>query len=70
MPGDEHVNDLAVLVDRPVGVPPDAVDLHIRLVDEPAVGARLTEVRIGANFLQDPNGDPNLVQRFKVRSIL
>jgi hypothetical protein len=34
------------------------------------VGARLTEVRIGANFLQDPNGDPNLVQRFKVRGLL
>lgn len=27
---------LAVLVHRPVHVPPDTVDLHIRLVDEPA----------------------------------
>ncbi len=37
VPGDEHVNDLAVLVDGPVDVAPDAVDLHICLINEPAV---------------------------------
>jgi hypothetical protein len=36
-PGDEHVNDLAELVDRPVHVAPLAGDLHIGLVDLPAI---------------------------------
>jgi hypothetical protein len=35
--GDEHVDDLAELVDRAVDVAPPAGDLHIRLVHEPAV---------------------------------
>jgi len=30
-------------------------------------GARLAGVTIGADLIQDPNGDPNLAQRFKVR---
>src|SRR5664280_251937 len=39
----EHVDDLAVLVDRPVDVPPAAGDLHVGLVDEPtAAGAMPT----------------------------
>ena len=37
MLGDEHVNDLAVLVDRPVHVSPDAVDLDVRLINKPPV---------------------------------
>jgi hypothetical protein len=37
LPGDEHVNDLAELVDRPVHIPPLAGDLHIGLVDLPAI---------------------------------
>jgi hypothetical protein len=45
-------------------------NMHDFCLPKVPVGARLTEVRIGANFLQDPNGDPNLVQRFKVRSVL
>jgi hypothetical protein len=45
-------------------------NMHDLCLPKVPVGARLTEVRIGANFLQDPNGDPNLVQRFKVRSLL
>jgi len=32
-----HVDDLALLVDRPVDVGPDAGDLDVGLVDEPAV---------------------------------
>ena len=35
--GDEHVDDLAELVDRAVDVAPLAGDLHIGLVDLPAV---------------------------------
>ncbi|MDT5029545.1 MAG: hypothetical protein QOE61_6092, partial [Micromonosporaceae bacterium] len=33
---------LPVLVNRPVHVPPDTVDLHIGLVDEPPVARRPT----------------------------
>lgn len=44
-------------------------NMHDLCLPKVPVGARLTEVRIGANFLQDPNGDPNLVQRFTVRSV-
>ncbi len=32
-----HVDDLPVLVHRPAHVPPDTVDLHVGLVDEPPV---------------------------------
>jgi hypothetical protein len=41
-------------------------NMHDLCLPRVANGAKLTEVRIGGNFLQDPNGDPNLVQRFKV----
>jgi hypothetical protein len=34
---DEHIDDLAVLVDRPVHVAPHTGDLHVGFVDEPAV---------------------------------
>jgi hypothetical protein len=35
--GDEDVDDLAELVDGPVDIPPPASDLHIGLVDLPAI---------------------------------
>ena len=35
--GDEHVNDLAVPVERTAHVSPDAVDLHVGLIDKPPV---------------------------------
>jgi hypothetical protein len=38
---DVHVDHLAMLVHRPVHVPPDAADLHVRLVDEPAATHRM-----------------------------
>jgi hypothetical protein len=41
-------------------------NMHDLCLPQVAKGAKLTEVRIGGNFLQDPNGDPNLVQRFTV----
>lgn len=46
-----------------------AMDDNMHDLCLPAVptGAVLTEVRVGAMFLQDPNGDPNVVQRFTVR---
>jgi hypothetical protein len=37
----QHVDDLPVLVNSPVHVPPDTVDLDIGLVDEPAVTRRV-----------------------------
>jgi hypothetical protein len=40
--GDEHVDDLPVLVNRPVHVPPVTADLHIGLVDEPPATRRPT----------------------------
>ena len=39
--GDEHVDDLPELVDRSVHIPPLASDLHIGLVDMPAVADSL-----------------------------
>ncbi|MDI1290697.1 MAG: hypothetical protein PSX37_12200 [bacterium] len=42
-------------------------NMHDLCLPKVPAGARLTEIRVGANLLQDPNGDPNLVQHFKVR---
>ena len=39
--GDEHVDDLAELVDRAVDVAPPAGDLHIGLIDPPTVPDRV-----------------------------
>lgn len=43
-------------------------NMHDLCLPEVPVRARLSEVRVGANFLQDPNGDPNTVQHFVVRA--
>lgn len=47
-----------------------AMDDNMHDLCLPAVpaGAVLTEVRVGAMLLQDPNGDPNVVQRFIVQA--
>jgi hypothetical protein len=37
-----YVDDLPVLVDGPVHVPPYTADLHVGLVDEPPVARRTT----------------------------
>jgi hypothetical protein len=42
-------------------------NMHDLCLPKVPAGAVLSEVRVGAKFLQDPNGDPNLVQHFKVR---
>jgi len=49
-----------------------AMDDNMHDLCLPKVPARavLSEIRIGGNFLQDPNGDPNLVQRFTVHALL
>jgi len=36
-PGHIHVDDLTMLVDRPVDIAPDPSDLDVGLVDEPAI---------------------------------
>jgi hypothetical protein len=38
---DQHVDDLPVLVDRPVHVPPDSVDFDVGLVDVPPIAGRV-----------------------------
>ena len=35
--GDQHLDDLPVLIDGPVHLPPDTVDLHVRLVHQPTI---------------------------------
>ncbi len=53
--GGEDVDDLAVLVDRPVQVDPPAGDLHIRLVREPAIPGR---VPAGPSRVDQQRGEP------------
>ena len=52
----QHVDDLAELVDRPVQVTPPAIGLHIGLVDEPAV-PRGVSARPGR--LREQRGEPH-----------
>jgi hypothetical protein len=46
----------------------NADNMHDLCLPEIPRGARLTGVTIGADLIQDPDGDPNLAQRFKVTS--
>jgi hypothetical protein len=41
--GHQHVDDLAVLVDGPVQVPPPGGDLDVGLIDEPTVAGGVTQ---------------------------
>ena len=43
----------------------NADNMHDLCLPRPPRGARLTGVTIGAGLIQDPNGDPNLAQRFR-----
>jgi hypothetical protein len=48
--GDEHVDDLPVLVDGAVDVAPDTVDLDLRLIHEPPItGERRANLAASAN---------------------
>jgi hypothetical protein len=46
----------------------NADNMHDLCLAEVPRGALLAEVTIGADLIQDPDGDPNLAQRFKVTS--
>ena len=44
--------------------PAMADNMHDLCLAAVPIHARLTAIRVGANLLQDPNGDPNFTQRF------
>jgi hypothetical protein len=44
----------------------NADNMHDLCLPRVPAGARLSGVTIGADLIQDPDGDPNLTQRFKV----
>jgi hypothetical protein len=46
--------------------PANADNMHDLCLPRLPRGARLTEVTIAGGLIQDPNGDPNLAQRFRV----
>src|SRR5215207_3651097 len=60
--GQQHVDDLAVLVDRPVQVPPAAGHLDVGLVHEPAVAGGVPERSGGVG---EQRGEP-LPHRYTV----
>jgi hypothetical protein len=43
----------------------NADNMHDLCLPRPPRGAKLTAVTIGAGLIQDPNGDPNLAQKFR-----
>src|SRR5215204_2598900 len=54
--GQQHVDDLPVLVDRPVQVPPPAGDLDVSLIDEPPVPRGVPEPQPPSPGLDERNG--------------
>jgi len=54
--------DVADLHDHPTAA--NADNMHDLCLPRPPRGAKLAGVTIGAGLIQDPNGDPNLAQRF------
>ncbi|MDO8212152.1 hypothetical protein [Conexibacter sp. CPCC 206217] len=47
----------------------NADNMHDLCLPRPPRGARLAGVTIAANLIQDPNGDPNLAQKFRAPRI-
>jgi hypothetical protein len=47
----------------------DADNMHDLCLSRPPAGSRLTALTIAADLIQDPNGDPNLAQTFRVPRI-
>jgi hypothetical protein len=47
----------------------NADNMHDLCLPRPPKGAQLAGVTIAANLIQDPNGDPNLVQAFRVPAV-
>ena len=44
----------------------NADNMHDLCLPRPPRGAKLAGVKIGAELIQDPNGDPNAAQTFRV----
>ena len=55
--------EVADLHDHPTAA--NADNMHDLCLPRPPRGAILTGVTIGAELIQDPNGDPNLAQKFR-----
>lgn len=55
--------EVADLHDHPSSA--NADNMHDLCLPRPPRGAKLTGVTIGAGLIQDPNGDPNLTQKFR-----
>lgn len=55
--------DVADLHDHPSSA--NADNMHDLCLPRPPLGATLTGVTIGGGLIQDPNGDPNVAQRFR-----
>jgi hypothetical protein len=58
--------DVADLHDHPSAANGD--NMHDLCLPQLPRGAKLTRVTIGGELIQDPNGDPNAAQKFKVTS--
>ncbi|HEX4464137.1 MAG TPA: hypothetical protein VH042_05790 [Solirubrobacterales bacterium] len=58
--------DVADLHDHPSAA--NADNMHDLCLPRPPPGAKLTGVTIGGGLIQDPNGDPNAAQKFRVAS--
>jgi hypothetical protein len=56
--------DVADLHDHPSSA--NADNMHDLCLPRPPRGAKLTGVTIGGGLIQDPNGDPNAAQKFRV----
>lgn len=55
--------DVADLHDHPSSA--NADNMHDLCLPRPPHGAKLTGVTIGGGLIQDPNGDPNVAQKFR-----
>jgi DNA-binding transcriptional LysR family regulator len=73
---DEHVDDLPVLIDGPVDVAPDTVDLEVCLVDEPSpcspsrpagAGTRQTPADLAARGLGVAILSQSMAERYRDR---
>lgn len=58
--------DVADLHDHPSSA--NADNMHDLCLPQPPRGAKLAGVTIGGGLIQDPNGDPNAAQKFRVTS--
>lgn len=47
----------------------NADNMHDLCLPRPPLGAKLTGVTIGAELIQDPNGDPNAAQKFRAPGV-